>query len=351
MAGRSPAIRVPRAVGWTGGSRWRERLLAFAIFTLAPSIAFWWWFLTGVRHDVGHSYHALLYAMPLASTWLIIGPLLMQQWEFNVEYVLARLEATKSDGGWDLATVRRAARDADRGYWWFVIPMTVTAPVAFWLAYPAYESQLALHGATQQVTGLAVVLVLGAIDSNGWWAAYKSIALVRAATRHVAATWRPFGPVTPTGLAELTRFCWSTAIMFSAGSVSLPALYIIQARLSAGARTIITAFVVLLVLGGLLLYTLPISWLRRLGESQKRKSLALVTPVLARALREVGRLDQQTPAEVQRRWYSFDMAMRLRMEITAQNPVALPGLVTRAATTLILPVLLTVLQILVSNTL
>jgi hypothetical protein len=39
------------------------------------------------------------------------------------------------------------------------------------------------------------------------------------------------------------------------------------------------------------------------------------------------------------------------MEITAQNPVALPGLVTRAATTLILPVLLTVLQILVSNTL
>jgi hypothetical protein len=45
----------------------------------------------------------------------------------------------------------------------------------------------------------------------------------------------------------------------------------------------------------------------------------------------------------------LDMALKLRREIYAANPVPLPQLVTRGASTLALPLLLTALQIVVTK--
>ena len=345
LVGFSPLVRVARAIPWARVGRGRQRVATFAVFALGPGAAFWIWFLLEVRHSVGHNSHALVYTMPLASLWILLGPMLMQQWEFDLEDLVGRLRATAEAGGWDLKAVESAARGADHGYYWFVVPATLAAPAAFWIAYPLYESSLALRGFAEQATGLAVMLIVGFINSNGMWAAYKSISVVRAATGSAAPEWHPFGPSRANGLLELNRFCWSTAVKFSVGSVLLPSLYVVQSQVPVAAQVIILVFVALLATGGLVLFTVPTTWLRRLGRAQRQRALDTLAPLLQRTMAEAARLDGQTRAELQRRWYTIDIALRLRAEIAALDPVPLPNLVTRAATTLILPALLTIMQI------
>lgn len=338
-------VRVARAIPWTRGDRGRERVTTFAVFCIPPSAAFWIWFLVGVRHNLSHHYHALLFAMPLASLWILLGPMLVQQWEFNLESLMARLKQTDRAGGWDLDAIVGKAHGADRAYYWFVVPATLAAPAAFWIAYPYYEADLALRGIADQATGLAVMLILGFVNSNGLWGAYKSIAVVRAATREAAPEWRPFRPDQPNGLPELNRFCWSTAVQFSFGSVLLPALYIIQQQVPLATAVIILLFVAVLAVGGLVLFTVPTRWLRQLGRAQHRRALAALAPLIERTMAQAGDLDGQPNDEVQRRWYALDIVLRLRGEIAALDPLPLPNLITRAATTLVLPALLTLVQI------
>ncbi|WP_194894617.1 hypothetical protein [Catenulispora pinisilvae] len=196
---------------------------------------------------------------------------------------------------------------------------------------------------------MVVILMVGFTTANGMWGCFKAVTMIRAATGGAPAEWLPSRPEQPTGVSALHEFCWTTAVIFSAGSISLPTLFVVQAELPPAARAIVLVFIAILAVGGLVLSTVPILWLRRLGGDQKNQVLDSLAAPIEESQDAVLHADQYSVDDLRRRGDVLDMALKLRREIAAQNPVPLPQLVTRGATTLALPLLLSVLQLFVTG--
>ena len=352
LIGRSVIVRLPRRLSWTAGHRGRERVVAFSFFALGPTIVFWTWFLAAARHSMSHSYRGLELAMPVSALWITFGPLLMQQWEYNLERLSRVLIASHAADQWDLAAMRRATERADRGYLPFVLPMTIAAPIALWLAYPSYQADLSIRGPVSKAGGLAVIAFVGFVNANGMWAAYKSVQVVRAVTATARPTWFPHRASQPLGMQELARFSWSTAFMFSAGAVFLPSLIIVQARLPLAPRLIVLLFVAILFAGGLALFAVVFNRLGKLARAQQGKAIDQVAESIERVelILQQAQLHHNSLQIV-----ALSMQLRslltLRGSIQAVNPLPLPQLISRAASTLLLPLVLTALQFMLTSAL
>lgn len=340
-------MRLPRNLPWTAGHRARERAAAFTVFALAPTIVFWVWFLAAVRPSVAasHAYHALQYAMPVSALWITFGPLLMQQWEYNLEHLSRVLTASRTEDGWDLPAMNRAAARADRGYLPFVAPMTIAAPVALYLAYPAYQADLSIRGTASKAAGLVVIAFVGFVNANGIWGAYKTIQIVRAVTRTARPIWYPYRASQPAAMPQLARFTWATALMFSAGAVFLPSLIIVQARLPLAPRLIVLLFVAVLFAGGFALFTIVFTRLGHLARTQQAEALDQV----ARSIEHIEHALAHTrphdnALEILALSTRLNSLLTLRTTIQSTDPLPRPQLLSRAASTLLLPLVLTVLQ-------
>lgn len=353
LTGRSFLVRLPRRIAWAAGNRTRERCVAFVIFGLGPTIVFWIWFLAAARHSMSHAYRGLELAMPVSALWITFGPMLMQQWEYNFERLSAALIASRAEDRWDLAAMRQATDRADRGYLPFVVPMTVAAPVALWFAYPSFEADLSIRGAVSKVGGLAAILFVGFVNSNGMWGAYKSVALVRAVTRTARPLWYPHRATQPEGMRELARFAWGTAIMFSAGAVFLPSLIIVQGRLPLVPRLIVLGFVVILFAGGFALFTVVFKWLGQLAQAQQDDALDQVAHSIEgieSVLRQQGR-SRMSNLETVALSAQLRSMLALRAAIAARDPLPRHQLISRAMSTLVLPLVLTALQLALTSAL
>jgi hypothetical protein len=344
LTGHSLLIRLPRTIPWAREHRRRERLTTFAVFGLGPTVIFWIWFLAAARHSMSHAYRGLEWAMPVSALWITFGPLLMQQWEYNLEHLSSVLAAADRAERWNLAAMRKAADRADRGYLRFVIPMTIAAPVALWWAYPSYQADLSIRSTLAKAGGLAAILFVGFVNANGMWGAYKSLAVVLAAAKSACPAWHPHRATQPPAMGELGRFCWSTAAMFSAGGVFLPSLIIVQSRLPLLARVIVLVFVAILFAGGLALYAVCF---QRLGELARIQQGVAVDKVASSIERTEAALEAPGTANLERLAYSSQLRslIALRTSIEAADPLPRPQLITRAISTLILPLVLTVLQL------
>lgn len=347
----SPLTEVARRIPWARTRRSRQRLCTFAVFSLGPTIVFWAWFLLQGQHDIRNGYHELIFAMPITALWITSGPLLMQRGEFGLERLLAALNETAAVGHWNLEAVQRAVDRADRYYYWTTLPITVMAVASVWLGSGTIASIVDISGIGARLGGIVVISSVGFATASGMWGCYKAVSIIRAATRTSPSAWLPFRSQQPSGIQALNEFCWSTALTFSVGSISLPTLFVVQSQLPAVARVIVLIFVGILAVGGLVLFTVPISWLRRIGGAQKDQILdALATPI-EQSHDAVLHPDHYSLVELTRQGRILDMALKLRGEVSAQTPMPLPQLVSRGAATLILPLVLTLLQIAVTNVL
>jgi hypothetical protein len=108
-------------------------------------------------------------------------------------------------------------------------------------------------------------------------------------------------------------------------------------------------FIAILGAGGLLRFTVPNGWLRKLGGAQKSQVLDSLAAPIEDIQNTVLHPDKYSADELTKRGSVLDMALKLRREISSTNPVPLLQLVTRGATTLALPLLLTVLQFVVTK--
>lgn len=338
-------MRLPRRLRWSAGHRGRERVCAFGLFALGPTIVFWAWFLTAARHSMSHAYRGLEYAMPVSALWITFGPLLMQQWEYNLEKLSRVLIDARTEDLWAVGAMRRAAERTDRGYLPFVLPMTIAAPVALWLAYPSYQADLSIRGPVAKAGGLAVILFVGFVNANGMWGAYKSLQVVRAVTSSARPNWYPHRASQPPGMRELAGFSWVTAFMFSAGAVFLPSLIIVQARLPLAPRLIVLLFVVILFAGGFALFTVVFNRLGRLARAQQGNAIDRVAEAVERIESALRQPRQQHGAlETIALSTQLQSLLTLRGTIQAASPLPRPQLITRAASTLLLPLVLTALQ-------
>lgn len=345
----SPLTQLARRLPWFRSSRIRQRLATFMIFSLVPTVVFWTWYLLKGRHGIRHDFHNLSFAMPVTSLWITFGPILMQHGEFGVQKLVTSLNATASGGRWDLGTIQKAVDRADGLFYWITVPITTAAVASVWLGRSTIASAVDITGWPAQLGGMVVILAVGFTTAAGMWGCFKALTMTRAATDTAADSWLPFRSLQPSGVQALHQFCWSTALIFSAGSTSLPTLFVVQTQLPGAARAIVLVFIAILGAGGLLLFTVPIGWLRKLGAAQKNQVLdSLATPI-ENVQDAVLHPDKYSADELTKRGSVLDIALKLRREISTTNPVPLPQLVTRGATTLALPLLLTVLQIIVTK--
>ena len=352
MIGHSLVIRLPRRLAWSAGRKGRERAITFGVFALGPTIIFWVWFLAAARHSMSHAYHGLEWAMPVSALWITFGPLLMLQWEYSFERLSRVLITSHSVDEWNLGALRRAAKHADRWYFPFVLLMTIAAPVALWSAYPSYQADLSIRGVIAKIGGLAAILFVGFVNANGMWGAYKSVELVRAATVNAHPVWNPYRANQSPGLGELARFAWTSALSFSAGGVFLPSLYIVQSRLPPASRVIVLGFVAILFAGGFGLFTVAVGRLGQLASAQKDKvvdGIAARIEHVSSDLEKAGRNSEW--AKVTALSTRLQPLLAEQARIQAMDPLPRPQLISRAASTLLLPLVLTALQFALTNAL
>ena len=147
----------------------RERLCAFALFSLVPTACFWVWFLLAVLPHIPNKFAGAKYAMPISSLWITFGPLLMQQGEFNLEKLLRALDKAGEQEGWKFADIQSAVNRADRIYYWFTVPMGIGAAAALFLAFPPLAPIIALHTPQESLSACLLWQSIGWVSASGIW--------------------------------------------------------------------------------------------------------------------------------------------------------------------------------------
>lgn len=344
----SPMTHIPRQIPWAE-SRSREIICTFAIFALGPTVIFWAWFLLQGRHGIHDGYENLVFAMPISSLWITLGPILMQRGEFELEKLISALNEPEIDEEWDMQAIQRAILRADRIYYWITLPLAFAAVASVWWGAPAISSIVKINGVAAQLGGIIVICSVGFASASGMWGCYKALSIVRAATRATSWQWLPFRPQQSRSVRALHEFCWAMALIFSLGNLSLPTLFVVQAELPSLTRGIVVIFVAILAVGGLVLFTVPIRWLRKHGDIQKEQLLEALAAPIEHSQEAVLSADSYSVLELRRRDYVLNMALTLRTAISSLNPIPWPQLVTRGAATLILPLVLSILQLAVTR--
>lgn len=340
----TPFVRVPRLIRFVEGRVWRERVCTFVVFSVPPTAFFWIYFIFYVRPNIPHGYESLHWALPVSSLWITFAPPLMQQGEFNLERLIRAFNKDGPGAGWNFGDIQKAISTSDRAYYWFTVPMALGSALAIWLAYPTLSSVIPLNSFTK-ATGVFDLLAIGFVSGSGLWGVLMAVSIVRGATMRPAVTWRPFRSQRPAGVAELYRFVWSVAVIFSVGSVFLPLIFGLRPRITGVAAAIVFVSVCLLFIGGLLLYTVPVLMLYRMAERQQAHTLESFSPLIESAISASGTLMADPPERVLTVHFALRTILDLRQAIAQEAPAPVFKTLTRAATTLVLPVFLTLLQV------
>jgi hypothetical protein len=340
----TPFTAIPRSMAFVRGHPWRERFCIFAVFSFLPTLFFWIYFTASVWPRITSAYSGLRIAAPITSLWITVGPLLMQQGELSLERLIAALNHDGSDGGWNFDDIQGAIDKAARAYYWVVIPLAVLASSAVLVAYPTLAQAVPLNPYSR-AGGIFDFLVSGFVSASGIWAVYLVLSVIRAATRQAVITWHPFRSERPKGLIQLYAFTWSVAMIFSTGGIALPALYVLRQRLGPIPSTIVLIFAAILFLGGLILFSVPVVMLYNMAQRQRARALDTLAPVIESTMTQLERADQQSTTGILRTHYTLTAVLQLRATIAAQNPAPVFNTLARAATTLLIPLFLTLIQI------
>lgn len=140
--------------------------------------------------------------------------------------------------------------------------------------------------------------------------------------------------------------------MFSAGGIFLPSLYIVQSRLPLTPRLIVLLFVAVLFVGGFALFAVAVGRLGRLAGVQKDKVVDGIAAMIENASTDLEKASRNSEwAKVTALSTRLQPLLSEQTRIEAMDPLPRPQLISRAASTLLLPLLLTALQIALTSAL
>lgn len=342
----SPYTWVPRRMPWDPGSRARQRLTGVAIFAGAPTALFWWWYTTAVVDRLDSQPPTLLWAIPTAALWITISPLLMQQAEFNLEDLLVEFDRHGADAGWNVAAMQARIRRWDRAFYLLVLPVGLAPMLALALSFGPLNALIPVQSTLHRIAGLVVIGAVGVCSAAGIWGISKVIALIHAATRDARLRWTAFRAERAWGIRQLYTFAWVHGLYFSCGALFAPAMLGVLPELTRTSRVIVGVFLVLLLLGGVTVFSVPVWSLYQVSRASQDRALRELTVTIEEVAGAVTEPDRDSVEIIQRDLTRLDLALRLREIIDATEPAPFSfGFIGRAATTLLLPIALTVVQI------
>jgi hypothetical protein len=194
-----------------------------------------------------------------------------------------------------------------------------------------------------------VLAFVGPTAATGVWGAIKVLLIVETITSTAELEWSPFRSSSP-AVSQVLSFAWKTGLLFSVSNITVPALIVAAPLLAAPALVITWAFEVLTFAGGLLLFLLTTTWLLGMVKRQQENYLDRFAPVLERLAAKVYSIDTLTSDEAAHLQLSLSTTLTFLQQVKASSPApTLFKTLTRAASTLLVPVLITVAQLLASR--
>jgi hypothetical protein len=345
----TPYTAVPRRLPWFGGSRGQERIGTALLFVFLPSVLYWTWLGTDGLHGIPEAYASMRWAAPLSGLFITVGPLLMQQGEFIYEDLLASLAKIGADAQWGQRFVQAQINRLDAIYYPFVIVLGTAMGAAIGYVFFSIGKIAPLTSPAERAGLVIVLMFVGPTAATGVWGAIKMLLVVATVTRTAELEWSPFS----SSAAEVSRilsFAWRTGLLFSMSNITVPALIVAAPLLPAPARLITWAFIILTFAGGLLLFLLTSSWLFGMVKRQQQNYLDRFAPCLERLAIKVQAMDSLAPDDAANVQLSLNTTLTLIQRIEVSNPTPpLFKTLTRAASTLLVPVLITVAQLLTAR--
>ncbi|MFY1584703.1 hypothetical protein ACN267_09380 [Micromonospora sp. WMMD734] len=344
----TPYTALPRRLPWFAGARWRERLANVLIFASVPTALFWAWYLADGNNHIPPQYDLLFFTVPLSALFTLIGPIAFQQGEFVYERLLRTISQEGTEGGWNIAEIQQRVDQLDRFYYRITIPLSGVATAATGYVFYQIRDIAPIKGTAATLGALVVLAFTGLTTGTGLWGAAKVALIVNTITKTADPKWSPFRE--SQGIHELFRFAWSTGVLFSLSNITVPALLVVMPRLPQSAKVISISFIALTFVGGMLLFTLTSRWLFALTSREHDQELERLAPTLERFADQIPAVFSMSTSEVIRLRHGLEATLLLRQQIEQTTPAPISHrTVLAATTTLVIPVMLTLLQTIASK--
>jgi len=352
VAALTPITAAPRRIVFFSGNLARQRLGAFLIFSMVPTALFWMWFLLETRHQVDARFEAISYALPIASLWIALGPLCMQHGEFLLERYFAVFSRDAGAADLDLSEVQKSISAIDRWYFRTSVPLAVIVPLAFLVTFPQVQTAI---GASEvwRYLGAVVFAQVGFVAGSGIWGVVKVLriavsvaAIARDPDRSAALRWQPFRPTQKATYASVYTTIGGIGVIFSLGSLVIPMLLAVLPALHPVAQVVVIFFVGLFFIGGLVVFIVPVHLLHLVLEEQKRGILDEIADDIESVTRTIREEKEKRSPELTLHYQELGVFLQLRAAVAAESPLPPAArVISRSVATLILPIALTILQI------
>jgi len=251
---------------------------------LPPMIVFILWFLQGFLGESSNAFRSgqFTWAIPVASLWILFGPLLMTLGELEFGKTVRELRRTRNDG-WPIEHIEFCVSRVNRIAWLIVAIFVMLTLVAYLLSEQWLETNLEVgeRFSPSWWAGLFVLTHIGHVSGWGVWGVAKALTLTRIVSSSanyksrskqlgvLLPPWTPFRSDQVPGMEAIATFAIRTALLFSAGSVMAPAIALTANKVSAVASIPLWIAILVLLLGSSALFIVPAVWISQLARWQK----------------------------------------------------------------------------------
>jgi hypothetical protein len=340
----SPFTEVPRLIPALRRRPAAQVGVNLLVFTAVPTGLFWYWFLADVRPALGGDMASLRWAMPLAAVWITVGPLLMQIGEFIEERWLDLLRRSAALG-WNLPAVRHQRETLGRFYYPATLTGALAATTSLALALPALREIIPIDGTWSHIAAFVVIAQVGFTSSSGVHGAVKAITVPGASLRGATLRWGPFRPA-ELGSIRASYRCYTVfGVLFSVGTVFVPALTFVEGSFSGGARFIVWMFIGALLVNGTAMFVVPSARLYIALRRAKDATLERLDHPVERLFNQVIRDGDEVRQEMFAVHRALTNLLALRRDIAAVPLVPSGRALLNVTLTVVIPITSLVLSI------
>jgi hypothetical protein len=321
-----------------------------ALFVTLPTVLFLNFIIINNSTTLPTQYAELRLALPLAAVWVVASPLLMYSGERAGARWVASL-AADADFGWNVERVRAWKRRIDRFYYPTALIGAAAAVAALALALPNIRDVLPVPAVWGTAVQYFVFAQAGFTAMGGLHGVVRWIVVTRAAVSGTTLRWHPFRMPEHGSLARSYQLSLLLGIGFSSGAFFVPALLAVIPSLDIAAQYVLWGFIILLLMGGVLIFVVPMVTLVTALSKGKNLFLANLETPLSQLLDEIVRSVVSTDLAGLQRAHATERLMTIRAGVAAIRLIPAGQTIGRTLLTVVIPVISLILSVLQTNVL
>lgn len=212
-------------------------------------------------------------AILVTQLWLLFGPILIVRWQGAWNEFAAYLDASKEQEDLEIHRLNSSLEVLTR-FRGVIYGLPVVSITLAFLAGDAFVKEtLGLSTGIQQIIWLVALCSGALVAGRGLFFAAVTLVAARTLSRQ-RGDFTPFAGVTSTSTHQLSRFCFTGAMIFGiGGSLILPGFCVAAFVTEGPARGVLIALIVLVVLTTIFLLALPAYAISQQVDDERRTYL------------------------------------------------------------------------------